>query len=230
MARTQKDSPPPQINTGKVINKPRNKDLHNLMTMLGNLYIDGDYEYNNVDFQEALRTHVKWVSVTDCGPSGTESLDTHYILQVSTKDFGSSFCFNLPFNPTELLMVKKSKFEDSGWGLFAASCFHKGDYITFYIGKKKHFSGEMKRKNPYLYLLRGYSPKTVLDPTQNKNTHLLLGAHYMNDKNFGVDLTEDHSKHGRTNYNAKFEGIFVKVIRFIRKGSEIIIDYRTEYN
>ena len=50
----------------------------------------------------------------------------------------------------------------------------------------------------------------------------------MNDKSYGVDDPEIRTEYDSTNYNSKFEGIFVKVIHNIRKGTEIVIDYRTQ--
>ena len=77
------------------------------------------------------------------------------------------------------------------------------------------------KDNPYLLHLQGQNNQ-VLDPIlphQNKfyNSYF-LGAHYINDKSY------DHDD-GRVTFNAIFEGIFVKSISSIRKGSEIYIEY-----
>ena len=60
----------------------------------------------------------------------------------------------------------------------------------------------------------------MLDPIlHNKNKYYnsyFLGAHYINDKSY-----DNNDK--RVKFNAIFEGIFVKAIHPIRKGSEIYI-------
>ena len=70
------------------------KTSSDLMSWLCNMYADGDYCCDNEDFKEALRNHVRWVKVMNCGTSGTETLDDHYMLQVYLDKIGSVNKFN----------------------------------------------------------------------------------------------------------------------------------------
>ena len=137
-----------------------------LMSWLCNMYADGDYCCDNEDFKEALRNHVRWVKVMNCGTSGTETLDHHYMLQVYLEKIGSVNNFNRKYNPKDVVIINSSIYAGAGYGLFAAVHFPKGSIITFYMGDRKSYDAYLKwtkKMNVYLFSLRG-SPQTTTRP------------------------------------------------------------------
>jgi hypothetical protein len=199
------------------------QEIDNVMTKLGNIYIDNGFEYDNEELWAAMSNNVRWLKVTDCGSNGIESKGSYHTLEIIVKpentDIGEFW--NRKRNPIPVLTVKPSLFPGGGKGLFSAAHLPKNYIITFMIGKVRSYEECKKKENGFLFKLRGEKQK-VLDPILHKKNKLhntlFLGAHYINDKSF-------ENENGRINYNAQFDGIFVRTIVDIRKGSEIYINY-----
>ena len=204
------------------------KSVHDVIEYIGNSYIDNEFQFDDEEFLHLWNDHVQWVKVTNSGPMGIETTnETYHQLEIYLQKIGMKHkrAFNSQYNPIAVVKVQNSLFSSGGKGLFAATSIKKDTYISFYVGKVKSFEQcrqeSAKKENPYLLHLQGQNNK-VLDPIlpqQNKfyNSYF-LAAHYINDKSFDND-------DGRVRFNAIFEGIFVKSISAIRKGSEIYIKY-----
>jgi len=119
------------------------------------------------------------------------------------------------------LLVKKSTLPNSGKGLFTKIDIQKGEKIIEYKGKittwndADHDDG----KNPYIY----YVNKThVIDAKNTKN----FLARYANDANGQKKIK---GLLNNSTYSIQDKKVFIKAIKNISAGSEILVGYGDEY-
>lgn len=107
------------------------------------------------------------------------------------------------------VVVKKSR-SGTGQGLFATGTFKKGDFIAEYTGTKIPTSLADTSKSRYLFEI---DSDWTIDGSPRSNI-----ARYIN-----------HSCEPNTEAEIENGRILIHVVRSIKKGEELTIDYDTEY-
>jgi hypothetical protein len=120
----------------------------------------------------------------------------------------------------EFLEVKKSNLPNSGMGLFTKMFIPKGSLIVEYKGRRTTWKEvENDYKNGYIYFI---SNSNVIDAKTYKKA---LGR-YANDAS-GLSRVKG------INNNSVYEGhgdkIFIKAVKDIPAGNEILVDYGKDY-
>jgi SET domain-containing protein len=119
------------------------------------------------------------------------------------------------------LEVKRSNIPGSGKGLFTTKAIEKGAIIVEYTGKRTTWAevDHKEGKNGYIYYV---NRNCVIDASENRNSL----ARYANDAE-GLKIIK-----GITN-NCSFvkqgEKVFLKALRNIRPGEELMAAYGKEY-
>ena len=118
------------------------------------------------------------------------------------------------------LKVKKSTLKTAGYGLFADRTFCHNDIISVYLGDNMRST-----INPSPYAM-DFSGLGTIDAKAGimDNSHLLLGCHFVNDKNYGPVSIDKRKK-----YNAQFDDLFLVATSNIRRHTEILVEYNTQY-
>ncbi|HMK04768.1 MAG TPA: SET domain-containing protein [Ferruginibacter sp.] len=129
----------------------------------------------------------------------------------------------MALNAKKHLVIKRSSIPNAGKGLFTKVFIPKGQVITEYKGKittwedADHDDG----KNLYIY----YVNKHYVIDAKNRKSAL---ARYANDGN-GFKKTRGNSNN--STYIIENNRVFIKAIKNIQPGSEILVSYgRTYWN
>jgi len=119
------------------------------------------------------------------------------------------------------LVVKSSSIPKAGKGLFTKTFIAKGEIIAEYKGKVTTWEGadHANGRNRYLY----YINKNHVIDANNRRTAL---ARYANDGNGYRRLS---GVFNNSTYIIKNRKVFIKAIKNIPPGSEILVSYGKEY-
>jgi uncharacterized protein len=123
--------------------------------------------------------------------------------------------------PKKQLVVKRSLIPNAGKGLFTKTFIPKGQVITEYKGKistwedADHDDG----KNLYIYYV---SKNHVIDAMKYKSSL----ARYANDAN-GFKKTRGNANN--STYIIENDRVFIKAIKNIEPGAEILVSYGKKY-
>ena len=120
------------------------------------------------------------------------------------------------------LSVKESELPGAGKGLFAGRHFDKNALITVYVGVMTRPGGDITRKVDF-------KGATIDVPVTTKMR--FFGAHFANNPYWGMsprrrneyELGPRGKKH-----NAVWDGLGIRASKEIRKGDEILLDYKHE--
>ena len=120
----------------------------------------------------------------------------------------------------EYLEVKESVLPNSGKGLFTKVFIPKGAIIVEYKGRRTTWKEvENDYKNGYIYFI---SDKTVVDAKTYKKA---LGR-YAND---AQGLSRIKGVKNNSVYVVEGNKVFIKAVKDIPAGSEILVDYGQDY-
>jgi uncharacterized protein len=120
----------------------------------------------------------------------------------------------------EFLEVKKSNLPNSGMGLFTKKFIPKGSLIVEYKGRRTTWKEvENDYKNGYIYFI---SKSNVIDAKTYKKA---LGR-YAND---AKGLSRVRGINNNSVYEGHGDKIFIKAVKDIPAGSEILVDYGKDY-
>ena len=120
----------------------------------------------------------------------------------------------------EFLEVKDSSIPNSGKGLFTKTFIPKGTLIVEYKGRRTTWKEvEDDYKNGYIYFI---SSSKVIDAKSYKKA---LGR-YAND---AKGLSRIKSIGNNSVYEVDGDKVFIKAVKDIAAGSEILVDYGKDY-
>ena len=124
--------------------------------------------------------------------------------------------------------VRRSLFEDSGFGLFAEKTFKQDDIITVFAGKL--YSSNSRHGDKCLSFKKMNGQVVHLNTMEDKIHHLYFGAHYANDPTFGMNK-EKIAKISTARNVKKFNAIIddnmcIVATTEIRKNVEVRLMYR----
>ena len=120
----------------------------------------------------------------------------------------------------EFLEVKESTIPNSGKGLFTKTFIPKGTLIVEYKGRRTTWKEvEDDYKNGYIYFI---SSSKVIDAKSYKKA---LGR-YAND---AKGLSRIKSIGNNSVYEVDGDKVFIKAVKDIAAGSEILVDYGKDY-
>lgn len=118
------------------------------------------------------------------------------------------------------LYVDNSSIPSAGKGLFTSTDIQKGEIITEYTGDITTWE-EVRHdaSNLYIYFVND-------DYVINAKEHPEAIARYANDAHGLTRIRGLHNNSKFVNINGK---IFIKALRFVKAGSEILVDYGKGY-
>ena len=120
----------------------------------------------------------------------------------------------------EFLLVKDSTIPNSGQGLFTKTFIPKGTLIVEYKGRRTTWKEvENDYKNGYIYFI---SNSKVIDAKGYKKA---LGR-YAND---AKGLSRIKGINNNSVYEVEDNKVFIKAVKDILPGSEILVDYGKDY-
>ena len=129
--------------------------------------------------------------------------------------------------PTEYhkwITVKKSKLKPhrldstAGYGVFADRRFKENDYVGAYLGEYAK-EGE---ENDYSLLQRKTNKRILVQAGFPKYKKMYLGAHMVNDHNWGKDVLQ----HDNKAYNVVFHpNLAMVALKDIEVGEELYVNY-----
>ena len=120
------------------------------------------------------------------------------------------------------LSVKESELPGAGMGLFAGRHFDKNALITAYVGVMTRPGGDITRKV-------NFTGATIDVPVTTKMR--FFGAHFINNPYWGMfpwQRNEYELGPGGKKHNAMWDGLGIRASKEIRKGDEILLDYKPD--
>ena len=124
--------------------------------------------------------------------------------------------------------VRKSQFEDSGYGLFTEKSFKIGDIITVFVGVLSPSSS--RHGDRFISFKKNNGQIVHINTMKNDAQRLYFGAHYANDPCFGMSaeaIAKISSARNVQGYNAVInDNMCIVATKFIRKNVEVRLMYR----
>ncbi len=122
---------------------------------------------------------------------------------------------------TKKLAIKRSQLPKAGKGLFTNVSLKRGEKIVEYKGKVSSWNeaNHLDGKNRYLFYI---DKNNVIDARDNKK---LLGR-YAND---AKGLGKKNGIKNNSTYEVEKKKVYIKAIKNIPAGSEILVNYGKEY-
>ena len=189
--------------------------MNQVLTHIGDKYIDSNYNHNSDEWKDIITTHFQWIVGSYKNP-----FDSKFTCSEDETVSTLLFRKNEKEPLVEVLRVQKSNIPNAGLGLFAQKMFQKGDYISVYVGTRKE--GVIQMDDPF-YGLKVTSNYTLCLDADD----LLLGAHMGNDSNHVQQKYNIKGGRPRVN-NSMLEGIFLRATTQVRVGDEIKYTYNME--
>ena len=124
--------------------------------------------------------------------------------------------------------VRKSQFENSGFGLFAEKTFKTDDIITVFAGRL--YSNNSRHGDTCLSFRKINGEVVHLNTMEDNTHHLYFGAHYANDPTFGMNkeiIAKVSSARNVKKFNAVIDDdMCIIATTQIRKNVEVRLKYR----
>ena len=174
----------------------------------------GSGDIHNNDLQKNIEYHFHWEQISYVMP-----FDKMNVISTG-KEWRLMYSTHESMEYHNHLKVKKSTLKTAGYGLFADRTFFHNDIISVYLGDNMRST---INHSPYAM---DFSVLGTIDAKAGimDDAHLFLGCHFVNDKHYGSVSIDKRKK-----YNAKFDDLFLVATRNIRRHTEILVDYNTQY-